>query len=46
MGRACSAYGEFEMSTQFWFRNVKGGDHLEDLGVDGMRIILNWILGN
>jgi len=26
----------------FWWGNLKGRDHLEDLGVDG-RIILRWI---
>jgi hypothetical protein len=26
----------------FWSGNMKGGDHLEDLGLD--RIILKWIL--
>jgi hypothetical protein len=26
------------MHTVFWLENLKGGDHLEDLGVDG-RII-------
>jgi hypothetical protein len=27
----------------FWWGNVREGDHLEDLGVDG-RLILKWIL--
>jgi len=29
----------------FWLENLKGRDHLEDLGVDG-NVILEWILGN
>jgi hypothetical protein len=29
------------MHTIFWLCNHKGGDHLEDLGVDGY-IILEW----
>jgi len=32
------------MHTKFWPGNLKGRDHLEDLGVDG-KIILEWILG-
>jgi hypothetical protein len=32
------------MHTIFWLENLKGNDHLEDLGVDG-RIILEGILG-
>jgi hypothetical protein len=32
------------MHTTFWSGNLKGGDHMEDLGIDG-RIILEWILG-
>jgi hypothetical protein len=32
------------MHTVFWLENLKGRDHLEDLGVDG-DIILEWILG-
>jgi hypothetical protein len=31
------------MHTIFWLENLKGRDHLEDLGVDG-RIIFEWIL--
>ena len=31
------------MHTGFWWGNLRGGDHLEDLGVNG-RIILEWIL--
>jgi len=32
------------MHIKFWLKNVKGGDHSEDLGIDG-KIILHWILG-
>jgi hypothetical protein len=32
------------MHTIFWLENLKGRDHLEDLGIDE-RIILEWILG-
>jgi len=32
------------MRTKFWSEDVKGKDHLEDLGVDA-KIILEWILG-
>jgi hypothetical protein len=32
------------MHKIFWLENLKGRNHLEDLGVDG-RIILGWILG-
>jgi hypothetical protein len=31
------------MYTKRWSENLKGRDHLEDLGVDG-KIILEWIL--
>jgi hypothetical protein len=30
------------MHTEFWWRNLREGDHLEDPGVDG-GIILKWI---
>jgi hypothetical protein len=36
--------GEMKMRTVFWFENLKGRDHLADLGVDG-KIILECILG-
>jgi hypothetical protein len=35
--------GEVRNAYRFWSDNLKGRDHLEDLGVDG-RIILEWIL--
>jgi len=31
------------MCTKFWLEDMKGRDHLEDLGIDGM-ITLEWIL--
>jgi hypothetical protein len=31
------------MHTKFWLKNLKEGDHIEDLGIDG-RVILKWIL--
>jgi hypothetical protein len=42
MGGACSAYGEGEACTGFWWRNLGERDHWGDPGVDG-RIILIWI---
>jgi hypothetical protein len=36
------ACGGEKMCLKFYSENVKGGDNLSDLGVDGM-IILNWI---
>jgi len=32
------------MRAIFWLKNLKGRDHIEDLGIDG-RIILEWDLG-
>jgi hypothetical protein len=32
------------MRTVFWLENLKGRDHLEDIGLDG-KIIFVWILG-
>jgi hypothetical protein len=37
---ACMREGR-EMHTRLWSENLKGRDHLEDLGVDG-KIILEW----
>ena len=34
-----------EVLTGLWWGNVREGDHLEDLGVDG-GIILKWIFEN
>jgi hypothetical protein len=34
--------GRVEVHTEFWWGNLREGDHLEDAGVDG-RIILKWI---
>jgi hypothetical protein len=31
------------MNTKLWLENLKGGDHSEELGIDG-KIILEWIL--
>jgi hypothetical protein len=31
--------GEEEVHTGFWWRDLMEGDHLEDLGVDGMIIL-------
>jgi hypothetical protein len=43
MGRACSHIGEIRNAYIFWSGNLKGRDHLEDVGVDG-RIILDCML--
>jgi hypothetical protein len=35
--------GHLKIHTIFWFANLKGRDHSEYIGVDGM-IILDWTL--
>jgi hypothetical protein len=35
---------EMRNRTKFWLDNLKGRDHLEDLGID-RKIILDWIIG-
>jgi hypothetical protein len=42
MGVACNTHGLDEEYVKFWFESLKGNDHWEDLGVDGM-ILLKWI---
>jgi hypothetical protein len=32
------------MHTKFWSESQKGGDHLEDLGINE-KIIVEWVLG-
>jgi hypothetical protein len=32
------------MFSRFWSENLKGSDHVKDLGVDG-KIIIEWTLG-
>jgi hypothetical protein len=34
--------GTREVHAEFWWRNLREGDHLKDLSVDG-RVILKWI---
>jgi len=36
--------GETRMLKIFWFEDLKGRNHSEDLDVDG-KIILEWVLG-
>jgi hypothetical protein len=43
MGGSCSRNVRDEKCVQFWSEKLKGGDHSEDLGVDG-RIVLECIL--
>jgi hypothetical protein len=38
-------WGRVEVHTEFWWGNLREGDHLEDPGLDG-RIILNGSLGS
>jgi hypothetical protein len=46
VGGACSTHGLCEkIHIKFWSENLKGRDHLEDIGKEE-KIILKWILGN
>jgi hypothetical protein len=45
MGRTYGTHGRKENCIQYWWGNLRGRDHLEDLCVDG-RIILKCILMN
>jgi hypothetical protein len=38
------AWVTWEIHTDFWYANLKGRDHSEDVDLEG-RIILEWILG-
>jgi hypothetical protein len=42
MGRACNTYGGEEVHREFWWENLKEGDHLKYPGV-ARRIILKLI---
>jgi hypothetical protein len=44
VGVAQRAWQWWEIHTLFWLENLKGKDHLEDLGLDE-EIILEYILG-
>jgi len=36
-------WGRGEVHTEFWWRNLRKGDSLENTGVEG-RILLKWFL--
>jgi hypothetical protein len=38
VGGACSTHGQMRIAQNIFVENLKGGDHSEDLGIDG-RII-------
>jgi hypothetical protein len=39
MDRTCSTHEEKRNAKKLWFGSLNGKDHLEDLGVDGMKIL-------
>jgi len=41
MARACNTHGREEFCTEFWYGDLMERDHLQDLAVDVMMIILN-----
>jgi hypothetical protein len=42
MGSVCGTYRREDRCVEFWWRDLRERDYLEDLGVDG-RIMLKWI---
>jgi hypothetical protein len=39
MGKAYDMYGEYRNATVFLYENLKETDHLEDLGIDGRKML-------
>jgi hypothetical protein len=39
----CHLWDTEELLTGFWWRDLREGDNLEDIGVDGIIILLIWI---
>jgi hypothetical protein len=48
MGEECGIWGRNEMHTGFWWVNLKKGDNLQDLSVDGsivLKLVMNTYYG-
>lgn len=41
--KECSIWGRGEVHIWFWWENLRERNHLENLSVDGRRIIFKWI---
>jgi hypothetical protein len=39
MGGACITHGRYKESAEFWSEYLRGRDYLEDLGIDGIKIL-------